>query len=218
MGQTYHHLAARFLRSRFKAAAPTCQYNSEVKRKPLTDEQKARKLELGKIWRDNNKDAVAAKNARYKARHPDVFKDYYAANRDVRLASSAAYQVAHPEATKAKARFCYLRRKALGHKIQRGKDDPESRRARNANRRALHKAAGSPITKSQVSMLMAAQRGKCIGCKHDIRHSFHIDHIQPLSRGGLHAFVNIQLLCPQCNMSKHAKDPLLWMQSIGYLL
>lgn len=31
------------------------------------------------------------------------------------------------------------------------------------------------------------------------------DHIEPWSRGGLTTWANLQLLCPACNLRKHAK-------------
>jgi hypothetical protein len=29
---------------------------------------------------------------------------------------------------------------------------------------------------------------------------------------------NIQLLCPSCNCSKHAKDPIVWALELGLLI
>jgi hypothetical protein len=30
--------------------------------------------------------------------------------------------------------------------------------------------------------------------------------------------LNVQLLCPPCNLKKHAKDPIQFMQERGFLL
>jgi hypothetical protein len=35
--------------------------------------------------------------------------------------------------------------------------------------------------------------------------SWHLDHITPLSRGGLHCYANVQVSHPMCNMKKGAK-------------
>jgi len=62
------------------------------------------------------------------------------------------------------------------------------------------------------------QKWKCIVCKCNIKDKYHMDHIQPLAKGGLHTPDNIQLLCPSCNVRKSAKDPLQFMQENNYLL
>jgi hypothetical protein len=51
-------------------------------------------------------------------------------------------------------------------------------------------------------------RNLCIACQKDVSGSLsissrnHFDHIVPLSKGGLNDVTNIQLLCPECNLSK----------------
>jgi 5-methylcytosine-specific restriction endonuclease McrA len=37
--------------------------------------------------------------------------------------------------------------------------------------------------------------------------NWHLDHVTPLSRGGLHAYSNVQVSHPFCNISKGAKMP-----------
>jgi 5-methylcytosine-specific restriction endonuclease McrA len=36
--------------------------------------------------------------------------------------------------------------------------------------------------------------------------NFHIDHIKPISKGGLHRYANVQVAHPACNHEKHAKE------------
>lgn len=45
--------------------------------------------------------------------------------------------------------------------------------------------------------------GKCKKC--GSRHHLEFDHIVPVSKGGGNSAKNIELLCRQCNRSKHAK-------------
>jgi 5-methylcytosine-specific restriction endonuclease McrA len=73
------------------------------------------------------------------------------------------------------------------------------------------------ITGEELKSLFARQRGKCVVCKRSIKKEFHIDHIVPVSRGGDNYIQNIQLLCPSCNLSKHSKDSVCFMQSRGFL-
>lgn len=69
-----------------------------------------------------------------------------------------------------------------------------------------------------INRLMNLQRGKCAVCRCDIAKKFHLDHINPLSRGGPNVPSNTQLLCQPCNNSKYNKDPIEFMQSRGRLL
>lgn len=66
---------------------------------------------------------------------------------------------------------------------------------------------------------IAEKRCRCAVCKASIEGAaYHLDHIKPLARGGGNDPSNLQLLCPPCNLSKSAKDPIDFMQSRGYLL
>jgi 5-methylcytosine-specific restriction endonuclease McrA len=81
------------------------------------------------------------------------------------------------------------------------------------------RAAGLPthIPLSEIRKLRALQQNTCPSCRQQLV-KYHIDHIIPLSKGGKHQLDNLQLLCPTCNLTKHAKDPIDFMQSKGYLL
>lgn len=35
--------------------------------------------------------------------------------------------------------------------------------------------------------------------------NWHLDHIIPLSKGGKHAYENVAVSCPSCNLKKHDK-------------
>lgn len=69
-----------------------------------------------------------------------------------------------------------------------------------------------------IPRLMEAQRGKCAYCACDIRKSYHVDHITPLSKGGKHEAANVQLLCGPCNLHKSDRDPIYFAQLSGRLL
>ena len=71
------------------------------------------------------------------------------------------------------------------------------------------------FTWDDVENLLIFQDGKCVYCEVELGDNFHIDHITPLSRGGPNVAKNIQLLCPSCNLKKHAKthdEFLLYLQ------
>ncbi len=70
-----------------------------------------------------------------------------------------------------------------------------------------------------IETLIKMQRGRCASpvCTKSIRKTYHIDHILPLAKGGGSGPENIQLLCPRCNLTKHAKHPSDWRRELGLL-
>lgn len=92
------------------------------------------------------------------------------------------------------------------------------RRVSEHRRRAAKRSSNGQHTADQINTLAKKQRFLCACCRSRIKNGFHIDHITPLSAGGGNEITNIQLLCPSCNMKKHTKDPVLFMQENGYLI
>lgn len=90
------------------------------------------------------------------------------------------------------------------------------------NRKARERAAKGQLSRGIRKALYAAQKGRCPVCKDALvlegARKYHIDHVVPLAAGGTHTDDNVQLLCPDCNVSKGAKDPIEFMQSRGFLL
>lgn len=69
------------------------------------------------------------------------------------------------------------------------------------------RAGGGRLSKGYITRLMCEQNGLCVACTADLKVTgFHIDHITPISKGGLHCDTNVQLLCPTCNRRKSAKN------------
>jgi 5-methylcytosine-specific restriction endonuclease McrA len=91
--------------------------------------------------------------------------------------------------------------------------------ASTQKRRAAQKNQLGFVSQNIVQRLMAGQRSLCINCKVELHQSgYHIDHIMPLSLGGIHSDWNLQLLCPTCNIKKSNKDPIAWAHENGRLL
>ena len=90
--------------------------------------------------------------------------------------------------------------------------------AQRRNRRARVKAAEGRHTAADVQRIFDAQRGKCGHCRISIKGGYHVDHIQPISRGGANWPRNLQLLCAPCNMRKKAADPIDFARREGRLL
>ena len=68
----------------------------------------------------------------------------------------------------------------------------------------------SSITSKQMYNWFLEQTYLCSYCGKSCSGNFHIDHIEPLAKGGLHELDNLTISCPSCNQSKHSKPLLLW--------
>lgn len=87
-------------------------------------------------------------------------------------------------------------------------------------RRARKRSAGGSFAAADIDQLVTLQRGRCAepGCRKSIRKIRHIDHIVPLRRDGSNGPRNLQLLCPEHNLRKGAKDPIIFARQQGRLL
>lgn len=94
---------------------------------------------------------------------------------------------------------------------------PGSRRIEKKNRKLRIRASGRLSTGISKKLLLL-QKGKCAICRDDILSGYHIDHVVPIALNGTNTDDNVQLLCPKCNISKGAKHPIDFMQSLGKLL
>lgn len=92
------------------------------------------------------------------------------------------------------------------------KANPEYSRVQTLKRIARKKNATGDYSIYDIRGLFTSQKGKCAAphCKKDIINNYHIDHIQPLSRGGSNWPSNLQLLCPPCNGSKWNRTMQEW--------
>ena len=145
-------------------------------------------------WAANNPDKVKEKIDRYKRNHPDRVKETqkrYRANN--RLNSLERYK-------------------------KYNRENRDKRRLLEQSRRARIMSSNGKLSIGLRNKLLKLQKGKCPCCKGKLGCDFHMDHIMPLSLGGLNIDENIQLLCKSCNLSKGAKHPIDYMQSIGKLL
>ncbi len=59
--------------------------------------------------------------------------------------------------------------------------------------------------------LWKRDKGLCQRCKISVPlDAYHMDHIWPVSRGGVHSYANTQVLCETCNSIKWANFPTVW--------
>lgn len=96
--------------------------------------------------------------------------------------------------------------------------NPEHIRALRRNYLARKQSADGSHTGEDINRIYRLQSGRCAYCKAKVGNVYHVDHIQPLSRGGSNWPANLQILCPRCNTSKHDTDPIDYVRTRGLLL
>jgi 5-methylcytosine-specific restriction endonuclease McrA len=153
----------------------------------------------------DNIDDAKIRHRKWLAENQDKVRNYRVANRDALQAARRARYAANPE----QERLANLRWSAA---------NPEAQRIFKHTRRARERNAGGVWTAEDIDRIGRAQKGKCASCGKRIKKHFHVDHIQPLAKGGTNWPNNLQLLCPPCNLSKNARDPIEYAQSNGLLL
>ena len=154
--------------------------------------------ETGRAWRKAHPAEMKAQHDKQYAANSEEIKAKararYRANREARLVAVRKWQSANPDKYK------------------------DSMRRARENRRARKLGNGGVLSKWIVAKLFKLQRGKCACCSLPLGADYHLDHIMPLALGGKNDDRNVQLLRRHCNNEKHAKHPVDFMQSRGFLL
>ncbi|WP_198674598.1 HNH endonuclease [Rhodoferax ferrireducens] len=165
--------------------------------------------------------------SRYAAMTPEqkeieraVHRKWHHDNRDVQLGKMKVWREANPGSSIESSLAWREANPGEQAKLNKAWKDanPDTHRVSHAARRARTVKAGGKFTAKDVQALLVKQKVKCAVCRTSIKNGYHADHIHPLARGGSNDKLNIQLLCQPCNQSKHAKDPIAFMQGRGFLL
>lgn len=167
-----------------------------------TPEYKAANTANAKAYYRTNSERVKAYQKQYAKDHPEKLvndkKAYYLRTKPVRSAYAKAKYEANPEAVKKRVRAW-------------AEANPEKVRAisRHIKHRRRAREKCSPEEGVLIKQFLAKHAAKrlhtCYFCGARFTGVFHVDHIQPLARNGLHAAFNLCIACPPCNLSKNAK-------------
>ncbi|GHC72665.1 hypothetical protein GCM10007320_08690 [Pseudorhodoferax aquiterrae] len=210
-----------------RALAASARYRERNREKDRARAAAYRAANPEKIKAYRQSEAGKASHARTVAKNAQHYKEmsarWEAENRERRRERRKALYAENPLPHRQKA-LKYLNQPGVREKVaaraKAAKSRPEERERISFNKQNRRKlVAGGKLSRGITAKLMALQRECCAGCRGSLKElGHHLDHIEPLARGGLHEDANMQLLCPPCNRFKNAKDPIAWAQSLGRLL
>lgn len=179
------------------------------------------------LYRLENAERTKAKNALYRSNNAEKVqqaRDKWSAANPVRSAlASRNWRLSNPEKMQ-ECRNAWVaanpeKSKTLSADWK--KKNPDAVTRYNHSRRARKISVGGTLSKGLFAKLFTLQRGKCPACKEalsSVKPRSPMDHIIALINGGANEDYNIQILCQPCNQQKHAKHPVDFMQSRGFLI
>lgn len=188
------------------AKAGTCVVCARAMRKAMNPEKKSSAY---RKWRLANPEKVAERKARYAKLNPEKMKAagarYHALNSEKINERKRKAREDNPESGRSSCKKWSLENKEKKAEI-------------NHRRRAMEKSA-IPDTFGEFDKFviqeayeMAKRRFQMTGYK------WHVDHMIPLAKGGLHEATNIQVIPAKMNVQKRDKmvltKPMEW---VGYL-
>jgi 5-methylcytosine-specific restriction endonuclease McrA len=148
----------------------------------------------------------------------------YAKNKESHLAAMREYRLKNRAKISARRAEYYSENieKIMAYYFKYMANNKEKLSAAWRNRRVKRGGAEGTHTSEDVRRIFNLQQGICANCKIKLvksgKQKYHVDHIIPLARGGTNWPSNLQCLCPFCNLSKSAKDPIDWANQNGRLI
>jgi 5-methylcytosine-specific restriction endonuclease McrA len=166
-----------------------------------------KELARAREYRAANHEACLERNREWKANNQQHIKDYndarYRANKEEMQTKSREWQREHKEVGKA-WRFANLEdfQEYQRNYRQINRDKVNAWRL---NYIAKKEGADGEYTATDVAVIYEAQGGMCYYCNDPLGKNYHVDHKQPISRGGSNWPENLACTCQHCNLSKSAK-------------
>jgi hypothetical protein len=173
--------------------------------------------------RTANKERIKEAQIRWRQKHPGLAAKrasvWFNLHKDkAKITQKIYYKINREDIIKKNADWSKnnLDKVRTYHKMW-ARNNPEKAKASSHRKRAAKLKCQNNFTPKDVLRILHSQKNKCAYCKKRLT-VYHIDHINPLIKGGTNEARNIQLLCQSCNCSKGARDPIYHAQTLGMLL
>jgi hypothetical protein len=127
---------------------------------------------------------------------------------DLVLAEQKLYWHLHPEEKAAERRRCSKHKRRLLYLTNR-KIQLYNRNKSKARKALLRNNTVEKVTVKQIDKRFRQFKNACAYCGTDSA-DLHIEHVIPISKGGVHGLRNIIPACPRCNFSKSNHEVHEW--------
>lgn len=166
-------------------------------------------------------------NAKNRQKRREYSREWYLEHRESELERHRVYKEKNAEAIRERSRLAMQKRReqdpegALAYTRNYRKNNPEKAATWDMNKRHKRRAAmtgSKSIKRKEWDELKEKYNHSCVYCSKKCKR-LTMDHVTPLSNGGLHEIGNIVPACISCNASKHANDVIDWTQKkLGKLI
>ena len=164
------------------------------------------KKEHMKEYYDKNKEHITECRKEYydknKEHIKEYLKEYYDKNKEHIKELAKEYYKNNKECVSK-------RHKEYSKEYSKTAQGKDAYRKRSHKRRATELQASRIIPDGAIEKLMTRKR--CFYCNKSLKGNGHLEHMFPLSKGGLHCIDNLVMACPTCNLTKGCIDPYKWL-------
>lgn len=139
-----------------------------------------------------------------RAKHLVKLREYHKKNRVKAVERAAAWAHANPDRYRAnQARYYEENKESLKQKVQEWRVANPERRKLQSHKRRKQMECDNPLTIEEWTDILNTQEGHCFYCNQE--RPLVLEHMTPLSRGGLHTASNVVGACQPCNNRKYTK-------------
>jgi 5-methylcytosine-specific restriction endonuclease McrA len=160
-------------------------------------------------YRLHNHNRVLEHNRAWRSRNPDRDQEYYRGNREVLKRAKKQYAEEHSDEKKAYEIQYYqenadeIKARSRAWEVNNRPRRREIVRKTENTRRA--RKLNQFVEDIDPQIVFERDEGICGICDTAVIGKFHVDHIIPLAKGGLHTYGNVQTAHPTCNLRKGPK-------------
>lgn len=135
-----------------------------------------------------------------------------------RLSTNARYQVSKVEKLKYGKEYRERNREKFTQYMANWRAaNPDRNKANKRASESKRRAGMKGVSNKEFIDWTSAQPKICHWCGKRCEDGFHVDHYEPIAKGGKHEISNFVIACQFCNLSKKCKDPYQFAASMGRL-